>query len=146
MDTNIKIVGFANQSVNGINVNNEGFDIDYDGNMLNLSGFSGDKMYYAKLNNQQIMDLLQTRPSQIPLEQRILQYKQIEPSKSKTKQSKSSKSKSSKSTKRKTTKKHNSHKKSISKISSYKSPKMRSEIKPKTSSHHSKSRKSNTIY
>lgn len=144
MDTNIKIVGFANQSVNGININNEGFDIDYDGNMLNLSGFSGDKMYYAKLNNQQIMDLLQTRPSQIPLEQRILQYKQYKQigplkksksSKSKTKSSKSSKSSKrktkskTKSSKRKTTKKHNSHKKSISKVSSYKSPKMRSEIK-----------------
>lgn len=145
MDTNIKIVGFANQSVNGININNEGFDIDYDGKMLNLSGFSGDKLYYAKLNNQQIMDLLQTRPSLIPLEQRILQYKQIKPSKS----SKSSKSKSkskTNSSKRKTTKKHTSHKKSISKVSSYKSPKMRSEIKPRTSTHHSKSRKSKTIY
>jgi len=145
MDTNIKIVGFANQSVNGININNEGFDIDYDGNLLNLSGFSGDKMYYAKLNNQQIMDLLQTRPSQIPLEQRILQYKQIGPLKQS--KSKSSKSKSkSKSSKRKTTKKYSSHKKSISKVSNYKSPKMRSEIKPRTSSHHSKSRKSKTIY
>lgn len=134
MDTNIKIVGFANQSVNGINVNNEGFDIDYDGNMLNLSGFSGDKMYYAKLNNNQLMDLLQLQPSQMPLEQRILQYKQIKPKTKSSKQTKSTKrktkqSKPSKSSKRKTTKKNNSHKKSISKVSSYKSPKMRSELK-----------------
>ena len=41
METNVKVVGFANQSINGINVDNRGFDLEYDGRMLNLSGFSG---------------------------------------------------------------------------------------------------------
>jgi len=117
MDTNIKVVGFANQSINGINVNNEGFDLEYDGKLLNLSGFSGDKLYSAKLNNQQIVDLLQRQSSQIPLEKRIMMYREKIPKKIKTQR----KTKSHKSSK--------SHKsKSKPKISSYKSPKMRSEI------------------
>jgi len=72
METNIKVVGFADQSINGINVNHQGFDLDYDGNMLNVSGFSGDKLYYARLNNNQLMNLLQMRSSEVPLEQRIM--------------------------------------------------------------------------
>jgi len=76
METNIKVVGFADQSINGVTIKNQGFDLDYDGKIMNMSGFSGDKLYYAKLNNQQLMSLLQLPSSDIPLEQRIMNYKQ----------------------------------------------------------------------
>jgi len=149
METNIKVVGFADQSINGINVNHQGFDLDYDGNMLNVSGFSGDKLYYARLNNNQLMNLLQMRSSELPLEQRILYYKNSNLHKNHGK----------------TIKqvhfsprmyKHKTHLYKTSKrirtptpypVSSYKSPRMRSEYKPRTpttsrkSSHKRKSSK-----
>jgi hypothetical protein len=71
MDTNVKMVGFANQSINGVTVANEGFDMEYDGKKMNISGFSGDRLYYAKLNNKQLLDLLNMPVSEVPLERRI---------------------------------------------------------------------------
>ena len=74
METNVKMVGFANQSINGTTISNEGFDMEYDGKKLNISGFSGDKLYYAKLNNKQLVDLLNMPSSETPLERRVLFY------------------------------------------------------------------------
>ena len=128
METNVKVVGFANRSINGVDIDNKGFDLEYDGRMLNLTGFSGDKLYYAKLNNQQIMDLLQIPSSRMPLQQRIMYYTQpkirkgtpyprnsikrlkISPYKSKVK----------------------TYRRSHKSTSSYKSPKLRSEYKKTT--------------
>ena len=75
VETNVKVVGFANQSLNGVTLRDEGFDMEYDGKNLNVSGFSGDKLYYAKLNNKQLVDLLNVPSSDIPLERRIMHYK-----------------------------------------------------------------------
>lgn len=74
METNVKMVGFANQSINGVTVANEGFDMEYDGKKMDISGFSGDKLYYAKLNNKQLVNLLNIPSTNIPLERRILSY------------------------------------------------------------------------
>lgn len=99
METNVKVVGFANQSINGVTVANQGFDMEYDGEKMNISGFSGDKLYYAKLNNQQLASLLNMPSSDIPLEKRILLYKKskktTKKTKSKTRKTKSKKSKKS---------------------------------------------------
>jgi hypothetical protein len=139
METNIKVIGFADQSINGVTIKNQGFDLDYDGKIMNMSGFSGDKLYYAKLNNQQIMSLLQLPSSDVPLEQRIMNYKRAPVKRMKTLKivkiktpssykSKSYKSKSYKSRNRTPT--------------PYFTPKMRSEYK-KSIKHSSKSK---TIY
>jgi hypothetical protein len=165
METNLKVVGFANQSINGVNVNNQGFDLEYDGNILSASGFSGDKYYYTKLNNEQLLDLLQAPSSHTPLEHRILNYNQNHNHnhnhhKQMNYLVKKTKSKTHK--KSNTHKQHDSRNKSITKsfrISSYKSPNLRSEYGPKTSikkhsktsvrhksSKSSKSSKSKTIY
>ena len=96
MDTNVKMVGFANQSINGVTVANEGFDMEYDGKKMNISGFSGDRLYYAKLNNKQLLDLLNMPASEVPLERRIMHYETPQPkskSKSKTKSKRKSKTK-----------------------------------------------------
>lgn len=74
METNVKVVGFANKSINGIDIDNSGFDLEYDGRNLNLSGYSNDKLYYAKLNNEQIIDLLKIPSSRLSLDQRIMGY------------------------------------------------------------------------
>lgn len=76
METNVKIVGFANRSINGITLTNEGFDMEYDGKKMDISGFSGDKLYYAKLNNKQLVELLNTPSSNVPLDARISLYGQ----------------------------------------------------------------------
>jgi hypothetical protein len=141
METNIKVVVFANQSINGMNVNNQGFDLDYDGSMLNVSGFSGDKLYYGRLNNNQLMNLLQMRPSHLPLDQRIMHYKNKPNSninhEKNIKQIRFSPR----------TYKHKTHIYKRSRtptpyiVSSYKSPRLRSEYKPRTSSHKRKSLK-----
>jgi len=142
VETNVKVVGFANQSLNGVTLRDEGFDMEYDGKNLNMSGFSGDKLYYAKLNNQQILDMLQKQTSQIPLEQRIMMYREKIPKKT---------------SKRKTVKfiKNSPHHKSIrtynsrhNRVSTYKSPKMRSEIRhatPYKSKSHTHSKRKSKI-
>lgn len=126
METNVKVVGFANRSINGVDIDNKGFDLEYDGNMLNLTGFSGDKLYYAKLNNEQIMNLLQIPASRMPLQERIMYYTQHKIRKgtpyprNNTKRLKLSHKSKNKTYIR-------SHKSSST--SSYKSPKLRSEYK-----------------
>ena len=145
METNIKVIGFADQSINGVTIKNQGFDLDYDGKIMNMSGFSGDKLYYAKLNNQQLMSLLQLPSSDVPLEQRIMNYKHDPVKRMKTlkivkfKTPSSYKSKSYKSRNRTPT--------------PYFTPKMRSEYKKSikrssksSNSKSSKSSKSKTIY
>lgn len=122
METNVKVVGFANQSLNGVDIDNKGFDLEYDGKILNLSGFSNDKLYYAKLNNEQISDLLRIPSSSLPLEQRIMYYDTPNRKKQLKSKSKSSKSKSVKQTKRKSKRKSKS-------ISIYKTPRLRSDYK-----------------
>lgn len=132
MDTNVKMVGFANQSINGVTVANEGFDMEYDGKKLNISGFSGDRLYYAKLNNKQILDLLNMPSSEVPLERRIMHY-ETPPHKSKSKTK--SKTKRIKLVSRKTIRKARKSPIIISKSPSspifdkYVSPKLRSEYK-----------------
>ena len=103
METNVKVVGFANQSVNGVTVANQGFDMEYDGQKMNISGFSGDKLYYAKLNNQQLANLLNMPSSDIPLEKRILLYKKAKKHTKKANKKTNTKSKKTK-TKSKTRK------------------------------------------
>lgn len=130
METNVKMVGFANRSINGVTITNEGFDMEYDGKKLDISGFSGDKLYYAKLNNQQLADLLNMPSSDVPLERRISLYgnhkkgsvKRIKISTRKPKSVKSKKSSQLRVSKRKSN-------------SVYVSPKLRSEYR--RSSRHS---------
>lgn len=134
MDTNVKMVGFANQSINGVTVANEGFDMEYDGKKMNISGFSGDRLYYAKLNNKQLLDLLNMPASEVPLERRIMHYETSPPkSKSKTKSKRKSKTKRIKLISRKTIRNSRKSPIIISKSPSspifdkYVSPKLRSE-------------------
>jgi hypothetical protein len=147
METNVKMVGFANQSINGVTLANEGFDMEYDGTKLNISGFSGDKLYYAKLNNKQLVDLLNIPSSDIPLERRIMLYKN--PKMKSIKQIKLTPRKSIK--RRKSSAIRVSKRKSSS--SKYVSPAMRSEYKKsrskRSSKHSSKSKRrsiNKTIY
>lgn len=150
MDTNVKMVGFANQSINGVTVANEGFDMEYDGKKMNISGFSGDRLYYAKLNNKQLLDLLNMPASEVPLERRIMHYKTPPlKSKSKTKSKRKSKTKRIKLISRKTIRNSRKSPIIISKSPSspifdkYVSPKLRSEymkspINSRRSSRHSR--------
>ena len=140
METNVKVVGFANRSINGVDIDNRGFDLEYDGRMLNLTGFSGDKLYYAKLNNQQIMNLLQMPASKMPLEQRIMYYNQPKIRKGTPYPRNSIKLiKIPRISSHKSRTYRRSHKPAS--ISSYKSPKLRSEYKRSGTSSSSKKRK-----
>ena len=87
METNVKIVGFANESFNGRTVSSKGFDVNYDGNVADINAFSDGKVYYMRLGNQDIQNLLNIPSSTMPLEERlalecnkspqILKYKNI---------------------------------------------------------------------
>lgn len=74
METNIKVIGFSNKRINGKTLDNKGFDLDYDGNYLDVNAFDNNHQYYTRLDNQDIMHLLNVPSSQIPLEQRIMQF------------------------------------------------------------------------
>lgn len=73
METNIKVIGFSNKRINGKSLDNKGFDLDYDGNYLDVNAFDNDRQYYTRLDNEDIMHLLNTPSSRMPLEQRIMQ-------------------------------------------------------------------------
>ena len=71
-ETNIKFVGFANQSINGKNVQSSGIHINSDGKDVDVNAFNNGKMYYMHLNNDDISNLL-SKPSSIePLATRLM--------------------------------------------------------------------------
>lgn len=74
METNVKVIGFSNKRINGKTLDSKGFDLDYDGKYLDVNAFDNDRQYYTRLDNQDIMQLLNIPSSQIPLEQRIMQF------------------------------------------------------------------------
>ena len=131
METNVKMVGFANRSINGVTIANEGFDMEYDGKKMDISGFSGDKLYYAKLNNKQLVNLLNLPSSDVPLERRISLYGK--PRKGSLKIVKLSSPRKIKKTKKKSDLRVSKRKSS----SLYVTPKLRSEYRKSSSSRHS---------
>jgi hypothetical protein len=54
METNVKIIGFANQSFNGKTISSKGIDVNYDGNIADVNAFSDGKVYYMRLENEDI--------------------------------------------------------------------------------------------
>ena len=71
-ENNIKFVGFANQSINGKNVQSSGIHINSDGKDVDVNAFNNGKMYYMHLNNDDISNLL-SKPSSIePLATRLM--------------------------------------------------------------------------
>lgn len=111
METNVKIVGFANDSFNGKSISSKGFDINYDGNIADVNAFSNGKVYYMRLGNEDIQNLLSIPPSSRSLEENlssdynvkpmIIKYKSVKRSRPRHSTRKSVKSlKSSKSLKR----------------------------------------------
>lgn len=72
METNLKIVGFANQSINGIPVANKGVHINYDGNDADINAYDDGKLYYMHLDNEDIKNLLSMPVTQDSLESRLL--------------------------------------------------------------------------
>jgi hypothetical protein len=73
METNMKLIGFSNRKFNGRTIDSKGIDLDYDGNYLDVNAFNNNKLYHTTLGNDDIIDLLNTPSSKIPLEQRIMQ-------------------------------------------------------------------------
>lgn len=74
METNVKVIGFSNKRINGKTLDSKGFDLDYDGNYLDINAFDNNRQYYTRLDNQDIMHLLNIPSSHMPLEQRIMQF------------------------------------------------------------------------
>lgn len=74
METNVKVIGFSNKRINGKTLDSKGFDLDYDGNYLDVNAFNNERQYYTRLDNEDIMHLLNIPSSQMPLEQRIMQF------------------------------------------------------------------------
>ena len=72
METNLKIVGFANQSINGIPITNKGVHINYDGNDADINAYDDGKLYYMHLDNEDIKHLLNVPVSEHSLESRLL--------------------------------------------------------------------------
>jgi len=72
METNLKIVGFANQSINGENISNQGIHVNYDGKQADINAFNNGKMYYMHLDKNDINKLLSKTSSHIPLEKRLI--------------------------------------------------------------------------
>jgi hypothetical protein len=71
METNIKLLGFSNQSFNGVPIDKRGFDLEYDGRYLDVNTFNNNNVYYTRLNNNDLMKLLNKPSSSMPLEERI---------------------------------------------------------------------------
>jgi len=71
-ETNIKFVGFANQSINGKNVQSSGIHINSDGKDVDVNAFNNGKMYYMHLNNDDISNLLSKPSSTEPLATRLM--------------------------------------------------------------------------
>jgi hypothetical protein len=72
METNLKIVGFANQSINGYPITNKGIHVNYDGHDVDINGYDDGKLYYMHLDNDDIKNLLNMPTSKITLEERLL--------------------------------------------------------------------------
>ena len=72
METNLKIVGFANQSINGIPVTNKGLHINYDGNDADINAYDDGKLYYMHLDNEDIKNLLNMPVSEDSLQSRLI--------------------------------------------------------------------------
>ena len=49
----------------------KGMTAEYDGSLLDLSGFDNNEMFYAQLDNDDIRSLLATPASRMPLEHRL---------------------------------------------------------------------------
>lgn len=79
METNVKIVGFANQSFNGKSVSSKGFDINYDGNIADVNAFSDGKVYYMRLANEDIQNLLNIPSSSQSLEENLISHYGVRP-------------------------------------------------------------------
>ena len=71
METNVKIVGFANESFNGKTLSSKGFDVNYDGNIADINAFSNGNVYYTRLDNEDIQNLLSIPSSSQCLEERL---------------------------------------------------------------------------
>lgn len=71
METNVKLLGFSNKSFNGIPIDKSGFDLEYDGHYLDVNAFNNNSVYYKRLNNNDLMKLLNRPTSSSPLEERI---------------------------------------------------------------------------
>jgi hypothetical protein len=71
METNIKLLGFSNQSFNGVPIDKRGFDLEYDGRYLDVNTFNNNNVYYTRLNNNDLIKLLNKPSSSMPLEERI---------------------------------------------------------------------------
>lgn len=72
MSVNIESAGMYRIAKNGEVIDEGAIQANYDGNLLNVKGFQNDETIYMQLDNDDIMNLLATPASQMPLENRLL--------------------------------------------------------------------------
>jgi hypothetical protein len=70
-ETNVKIIGFSNKTLNGKNISSKGFDLEYDGNDAYINSFSDGKLYYKHLNKKQLINLFNSQTINTSLDKRI---------------------------------------------------------------------------
>jgi hypothetical protein len=79
METNLKIIGMSRKSENGHTIDNKSFDLSYDGNYADINTFVNDKNSYVRLNNNELIDLLNKPVSKETLENRLMSDFNISP-------------------------------------------------------------------
>ena len=79
METNLKVMGISRKSENGQVIDNRGFDLEYDGNYADINSFVNNKNKHLRLNNKELLELLNRQVSSQPLESRLINDFNISP-------------------------------------------------------------------
>jgi hypothetical protein len=74
MDTNLRVFGYENESVNGTNIKDQGFDLNYNGDYADLNVYANGNVKYQRLTKQDILDMMNIPSSTKTLEEKLLEY------------------------------------------------------------------------
>lgn len=72
-NTNLRIFGYENESVNGTNIKDQGFDLNYNGDHADLNVFADGTTKYQRLSKEDILNIMGVPSSPITLEERLIQ-------------------------------------------------------------------------
>lgn len=79
MDTNLRVFGYENESVNGTNIKDQGFDLNYNGDYADLNVYTNGNVKYQRLTKQDILDMMNIPSSPKTLEEKLIEYQSQTP-------------------------------------------------------------------
>lgn len=70
--SNLRLFGYENESVNGTNIKDQGFDLNYNGDYADLNVFSNGTTNYQRLSKSDVLNILGIPSSPRTLEERLV--------------------------------------------------------------------------